>query len=93
MWTTVSEKFRVDCTACQTAGVAVLGITRRGWPYVTCLACQFRGFYNSPGSLTTLRQRHPEVMMRLAGVVERSRAAPAGGELRGGAEPALATGS
>jgi hypothetical protein len=65
VWEVTKGRYRCACFACGTMGAAHLGISRRGWPFMSCTVCKTRAFLNSPEALTTLRLTDPSVITRL----------------------------
>ena len=90
MWAVSTSRFSVDCVFCGVHGAAVIGMTKKGWPFLTCRSCTSRAFLNSPHALEFIRVRHPDVLTHLQAAAERSRevAAAATRDV-----PAAATGS
>lgn len=74
MWEVAKGRYRCACFACGNVATAHLGITRRGWPFLSCTVCKTRAFLNSPEALTTLRLTDPAVITRLENDFERATA-------------------
>lgn len=92
MWGPTDARFSTCCLACGTEGAASLGVTRRGWPFLSCSLCRARMFLNSPSSLNVLRRTDPDVVSRLESAFRASRSSQGdqaatvdGALLRGGA--------
>ena len=81
MWAD-TNRFAATCPCCGMQGGAVLGITKKGWPYFTCRACSTKCFMNSPAALTFLRVSAPETLAALerAFHAARDQLSPAVGE-------------
>ena len=56
---------RCRCLMCGGVQTAILRITVKGWPCVSCSLCRSRAFLNSPEALTTYRRVEPQLMERI----------------------------
>lgn len=58
-------RYSVACPLCLKKGMARIGLTKKGMPFVTCMGCASRSFLNSFEALRSISQTDPEVVEQL----------------------------